>query len=145
METEIEKFFMLNSQTQKHHTNLGGGVIKHFPDTCNTYQIRKQEILTCDPRDKEKWNASFGLPTETRIVPSSKGFVVVLYFDQSDHSHIVFVAQIDSKRGAWQNLPWDPKFQFNWNEKRVKETVNNFLWVAECEEAKEILPKRNYV
>ena len=63
----------------KHHTNKGGGLIKHFPNTCNVYGIRKQDVLYTDPHDTRR--TSFGLPTEVRIVPSSKGIVAVLYFD----------------------------------------------------------------
>ena len=118
----------------KHHTNKGGGVIKHFPDTCNIYEIRKQDVLYTDPHDSHR--TSFGLPTEVRIVPSGKGIVVVLYFDQMENSHIVFVTQIAPKRGAWQNLKWDPNFHHNWDEKRIKESVNHFLEVAERENSK---------
>ena len=118
----------------KHHTNKGRGLIKHFPDTCNVYGIRKQDVLYTDPHDNHR--TSFGLPTEVRIVPSSKGIVAVLYFDQMENSHIVFITQIAPKRGAWQNLSWEPNFHRNWDEKRIKESVNHFLEVAERENLK---------
>jgi hypothetical protein len=90
--------------------------------------------LYTDPHDNRR--TSFGLPTEVRIVASSKGLVAVLYFDQVENSHIVFVTQIKSKRGAWHNLSWEPNFHHNWDEKRIKEAVDHFLIVAERENSK---------
>jgi len=140
MEKDNRRFFMLDPETNRHHTNPHG-LWRHFPNTCNTYEIRKKEVLHVneDPR-----KTSFGLSTEIRIVPTSNGFVTVLYFNEKEESHIVFVAQIGPNRSAWQNISWQAGFHLNWDENLVEKAVNNFLWVAECEEAKQHLPKKSY-
>jgi len=145
MNTKIKKYYMLDPTTNRHHTRKGGGIYKHFPNTCENYNIKEQDVLSIDPHDKMLKDTSFGYPTEIRLVPSSKGFVVVLYYDQLDESHIIFIAQIGSKRGAWQNISWESNFHRNWEEKRIFDAVNNFLWVAECEDAKQTLPKKDYI
>lgn len=119
----------------KHHEHKGG-LIQHFSDTCNVYDTKKQSILYTDPHDSKVNKTSFGLPTEIRIVYTERGLVTVLYFDQLENSHIVFVAQIGPKRGAWQNLSWEPNFHRNWDRQRIKEAVNHFLSVAERENSK---------
>lgn len=146
MITSNKEFFMMNQQTGKHHTKPNrSGLWKNFPDTCTNFGITRQHVFYVDPHDKKLSETSFGLPTEVRMVSTSKGIVVVLYFDHGQESHIIFVAQIKPKRGAWQNIDWEPGFHLKWDIKRIQDAVNNFLWVADCEEAKQILPRKNYI
>jgi hypothetical protein len=120
----------------KHHTFKRGELWKHFPDTCNTYDLEKTDVLYVDTHDKHPTETSWGVPTEARILPSAKGLVVVLYFDQLENSHIVFITQVGPNRGAWQNIDWDPNFHRNWDQKRIKDAADNFLKVADRENSK---------
>ena len=43
---------------------------------------------------------------------------------------------------AWQRIEWPMHFIENWDHAKVQAAVDNFIWVAECEEAGEILPRR---
>lgn len=65
------------------------------------------------------------------LIASIISIIVVSGFEscalQKEKSHIVFITQIAPKRNAWQNLSWEPNFHRNWDEKRIKESVNHFL------------------
>jgi hypothetical protein len=140
-----KKFFMVDPKTGKHHTHKGRGLVKHFPGTCNVFEMKNHEFLYSDPHGKHPSVTSFGLPTEVRAVSTIMGLVVVLYFDRGQDSHIVFIGQVKPKRGAWQNIDWGAGFHKKWDKKQVAQAINNFLWVADCEEARSLLPKKNYL
>ena len=40
-----------------------------------------------------------------------------------------------------KRIEWPTGFDTNWDDDMVQEAIDNFIWVAECEEAKLILPK----
>ena len=149
-------FFMINRQTAKHH-RVDEGLWRHYKDTCSVHDADK------DPRERDFFR---GLdPPETssgpamdypsarkifarretviafRLAPSRKGWVAICY---ETKGLITFVASLSRKRTAWQRSQGlrGEDFDKNWDDaKAVQEGIDNFLWVAECAEAGELLPK----
>ena len=124
-------FFMINSETGNHHTGPDEGLWIHYHDTCNTRSVYGWPSL----------QGPFGsrlTAIETRLAPSRKGLVGICY---ETKGLITFYAQISPKRVAWQRIDWDKGFHEKWDTTKIKKAIENFLWVAECEEARKLLPK----
>ncbi len=47
---------------------------------------------------------------------------------------MAFFVQLNDKRAAWQRIEWPTGFDENWDEDKVREAIDNFICVAECEE-----------
>ncbi len=128
----MELFYMRDPATGNHHSGPDEeGVIIHYPSTCNV-----QDLSKCTSAQEPFHPRRTAI--ETRLVPSRKGFVAICY---ETKGLITFYAQISPTRLAWQRREWPVGFHQNWDKKKVKEAVENFLWVAECEVAQELLPK----
>ncbi len=107
------------------------GIIIHYSDTCtlcnpNNLSTNKNPF---DPRKTAK---------ETRLYPSRKGWVAICY---ETKGLITFFVQLNAHRAAWQRIKWDANSEDSLNKQKLRNAIDHFLWVAECEEARKILPK----
>lgn len=122
-------WFML--ENGKHHT-IDERLYLHYTNTCDVHDASVM--------------SGGGLPfasrstalEKIRIAPSRVGWIAICY---ETKGVITFYAQINMDRAAWQRIKWPSNFDQNWDDSKVQEAIDNFLWVAECEEAKKILPK----
>jgi hypothetical protein len=124
----MSNWFMLHNNGEHH--KVVEGLYLHYPDTCEVADVVKAGT-TFDPRPS-------GPTSEIRLSPSRLGWVAICY---EEKGFITFSVQLNHKRQAWQRIAWSANFQEKWDNKKVREAIDNFLWVAECEEAKQILPK----
>ena len=154
-------FFMLNRQTGKHHKIIGD-LWRHYDDTCNVHHVDKHpgvrnffrrlvppetDRLLVDWPDAEEFHARRPNALRPyRLAPSRNGWVTVCYETECPETTalITFHAQISEKRMAWQRRPWlrGVDFDKNWDDAAaIQKGIEHFLWVAECEEARDLLPK----
>jgi hypothetical protein len=75
---------------------------------------------------------------ETRLCPSRFGWVAIWY---ETKGVITFFVQINPQRAAWQRIEWPANFEKSWDINKVRDAIINFLWVAECENTRQILPR----
>jgi hypothetical protein len=108
------------------------GIYLHYPDTCNVHDAR---IVSSA---QSPWAPRKTKMGEPRPVPSSRGWVEVCY---ETKGLITFFVQLEPDRAAWQRIEWPTGFDTHWDEDKVKKAIDNFIWVADCENAKQILPK----
>ncbi len=123
------KPFMKDPETGKHRQANVEGLYKHYPGTCTMRYIQSGTSTGFDPRKTA---------TKTRLYPSLHGWVAVCY--ETD-GLITFYVQLDKDRAAWQRIEWSRHFDENWDDTSVQAAIDNFLWVAACEEAGKILPR----
>lgn len=125
----MSKWFMLHGG--KHH-RMDEGLYLHYPDTCNVHaatEVKSTHSL---------WAPRSTRMDEIRLAPSRLGWVALCY---ETKGVMTFFVQLSEARAAWQRIEWPTGFEANWDHKKVKEAIDNFLWVAECEEARQLLPK----
>jgi hypothetical protein len=125
----MSKFFMLHDG--EHH-RMDDNLYLHYEDTCDVHDI--SEVHS----DRPIWANRTTPTTETRLAPSRLGFVAILY---ETKGVMTFFVQLSPTRAAWQRIEWEKDFMENWNEQKVKKAIDNFIWVAECENAGKILPR----
>lgn len=120
----MPEFFTHDLTTGKHHRNTG--IWTHYTTSCNVHDA-----------DKIRTNDLYYVPSEpgyeTRLFHSKYGLGVIFY---EFIGKLTFVAQISPTRVAWQRLDWEMGYLSRWDEKQIQDAINNFLWVANCEEAK---------
>src|SRR5437660_11743558 len=123
------KYFMLDPETGKHHTEPDERIFIHYPNTCNVQDTDPRVRVHFDPRSTA---------IELRLASSPKGWVAVCY---ETKGMMTFYVQLNAHRAAWQRIEWQPDFHKNWDDNKVREAICNVLWVAECEEAQALLTK----
>jgi len=128
----MSKWFML--QGDKHH-KVDEGIYLHYSDTCNVHDVPKTNLSEIE------WaKRSTSIAKKPHLPHPRVGFVDINY---ETKGLITFFARISPGRAAWQRIEWKPNFQADWNnDKEVQNAIEHFLWVAMCEEAKKILPKK---
>ena len=114
------------------HHRVDEGLYLHYPDTCNVHDVT--EVSTA----RSPWASRSTAMNETRLAPSRLGWVAICY---ETKGLMTFFVQLNPTRAAWQRIKWPAGFDRNWDEDRVREAINHFIWVAACEEAQQILPK----
>jgi hypothetical protein len=115
-----------------HHHRIDEGLYLHYPDTCNVHGIT--EVSSAD----SPWAYRSTVMNQTRLAPSRLGWVAICY---ETKGLMTFFVQLSPTCAAWQRIEWPTGFVENWDEDKVREAIDNFIWVAECEEARQILPK----
>lgn len=125
----MSRWFMLHGG--KHH-RMDEGLYLHYPDTCNV--LDAAEISTAH----SPWAPRSTSMDETRQAASRLGWVTLCY---EKKGVMTFFVQLSPTRAAWQRIEWGTDFDANWDDKQVQEAIDNFIWVAECEEARQLLPK----
>ena len=125
----MSKWFMLHGG--KHH-RMDEGLYLHYPDTCNVHAATEMKS-THSP-----WAPRSTRMDEIRLAPSRLGWVALCY---ETKGVMTFFVQLSEARAAWQRIEWPTGFEANWDDRKVKEAIGNFLWVAECEDARQLLPK----
>jgi len=129
----MSKWFMLRGATH-HKIDTEEGLYLHYSDTCNVHNFPKS--ATQIPWAKSSTSVS----EKPHLHHPRVGFVDI---DYETKGVITFFARISPKRAAWQRIEWKPNFHTDWeNDKEVRSAIENFLWVAMCEEAKRILLKK---
>lgn len=127
----MEKFFMVDPETRKHHRAPRNQIWTHYPNTCNVHDAHLM-----------KTNNIYYSPSSARLVirfsDSDFGLVAIIH---ETEGKMVFVAQLPNRRIAWQRLDWVPNYQEIWDEQAIDDAIENFLWVARCEEARAFLPR----
>lgn len=126
----MSRWFMLHNGN-KHH-KLDEGLYLHYSDTCDVHDVTG--ISSADPI----WAKRATAMGETRLCPSRFGWVAILY---ETKGVITFFVQLNPQRAAWQRIKWPAGFENNWDDDKVREAINDFLWVAECENARQKLPR----
>jgi hypothetical protein len=117
----------------KHHrVDVDEGRYLHYPDTCNVYDV--DEIRS----DQPPWLPRSTALAETRLAHSRLGLVAICY---ETKGVMTFFVQLNEKRAAWQRIEWPTGFDHNWDEKKFREAIDHFLWVAECEDKRQSLPR----
>lgn len=86
---------------------------------------------------RSAWASRSTAMNETRLTPSRLGWVAINY---ETKGFITFFVQKNPTRAALQRIEWTIDFYENWDEKKKSEAIINNLWVAECEDARMILP-----
>lgn len=124
----MSRWFML--ENGEHHKK-DERLYLHYPNTCNVHKAPQSSAGSPFSRRSTAMK-------EIRLVPSRVGWVAICY---ERKGIITFFAQISPTRAAWQRIKWVPNFDQNWDDRKVREAIDNFLWVAECEEAQRVLPK----
>jgi hypothetical protein len=114
------------------HHRLDEGLYLHYPGTCNVHDISQVNS------GRHTWAPRETAIPETRLATSRLGFVAICY---EIKGRMTFFVQLSHTRAAWQRLEWETNFVENWDEKQVHAAIDNFLWVAECENAGKVLPK----
>jgi hypothetical protein len=125
----MNRWFML--ENGKHH-KVDEALYLHYANTCNVHDV--EEVSSAHFLFGERATA---MP-EVRLAPSHVGWVAIYY---ERKGIITFFAQISEKRAAWQRIEWLPDFDHNWDDNRVREAIEHFLWVAQCEDARRLLPQ----
>lgn len=115
----------------KHH-RIDEGLYLHYPNTCDVHNTTKVNTA------HSPWAPRSTAISETRLAASSLGFIAVNY---ERKGRITFFVQLTPTRVAWQRIEWPSGFDSNWDEDKVQEAIDNFVWVAKCEETRKILPK----
>lgn len=132
----MSRWFMLHKG--KHH-KINTRLYLHYPNTCNVHDASEVSAAY------SAWVPWSTAMIETRLAASLLGWVAICF---EPKGFMTFFVQLNSTgvpwRAAWQRIEWSTDFDKNWNEDKVREAINNFIWVAECEEAKKILPKKRY-
>jgi len=116
-----------------HHHQMDDGLYLHYPDTCNVHDI--DEVSSA----RSPWAHRSSPTLETRLAPSRYGWVAICY---ETKGVMTFFVQLNSKRAAWQRRGWPAGYEACWDEKEVAAAIENFLWVAECEEKRERVTKK---
>jgi hypothetical protein len=122
---------MKNIGTGKHHKANAEGLRVHYPDTCNVLYFDKTLSI----------HDFFGDPssaTSLRFAPSSRGIVAILY---ETKGYLTFFIQTRWNRAAWQRIEWKPDYEKSWKDRDVLKAMQNFLWVAECEDSRMRIPR----
>ena len=126
----MSRWFMLHDG--QHH-RIDEGLYLHYPDTCDVQDVT--EVSSAD----SPWAYRSTATNQTRLAPSRLGWVAICY---ETKGLITFYVQLTSTRAAWQRIEWPTGFDENWDKDKVGEAINNFIWVAECEESQQILPPK---
>lgn len=126
----MSKFFMYHANGEHH--KVDAGLYLHYPDTCDVHDI--SEVNSSKPT----WAYRETAISETRLAASRLGLVAICY---ETKGLITFFVQLNPIRAAWQRIEWETNFVEHWDEKKVQDAIDNFLWVAECENAGKILSK----
>jgi hypothetical protein len=125
------KFFMLDPKTGKHHKAPRGKIWTHYPNTCNVYDAHLMRT-----------SGLYYSPSSSKLVvrfsDSELGLVGIIH---ETEGKMVFVVQLPNRRIAWQRLDWQPNYQDSWDEAVIESALRNFLWVAQCEESRKLLPR----
>jgi hypothetical protein len=116
-------FFTHDRITGKHHQKTG--IWTHYPTSCNVHDVGKVRNYLYYVPDNSEY--------VTRLFHSNYGLGVIFY---ELVGKMTFVAQISATRVAWQRLDWETGYLLRWDENQIQGAINNFLWVADCEEAK---------
>ncbi|MEO7840189.1 MAG: hypothetical protein ABIU06_12645 [Anaerolineales bacterium] len=129
----MSEWFMLHGD--KHHkVDIDEGLYLHYSDTCNVHDFSDNST------DIEWAKRSTSIAKKPHLPHPKVGFVDINY---ETKGVITFFARISPNRAAWQRIEWKPNLHTDWdNDKEVQSAIENFLWVAKCEEAKKILPKK---
>jgi hypothetical protein len=125
----MSRWFMLHNGM---HHRVDEGLYLHYRGTCDVHDVT--EVSTA----RSPWAPRSTAMNETRLAASRLGWVAICY---EKKGVMTFFVQLNPRRAAWQRIEWPTGFEKNWDEGRVREAIDNFIWVAECEEAKQILPK----
>lgn len=125
----MPEWFMLHNGDEHH--KIDEHLWLHYEDTCNIHEVAEMDM------SRSVWEDRSTSINETRLCPSRFGWVAICY---ETKGVITFFVQMNQDRAAWQRREWPANFDKNWDDKMVREAIDNFLWVAECEIAKEILP-----
>ncbi len=123
------KWLMLHGG--RHH-RVDEGLYLHYPDTCNLHDAA--QINTA----RSPWAPRSTRMDDIRLAPSRLGLVAVCY---EAKGMMTFFAQLSPTVAAWQRIEWPTGFAADWDDKMVREAIGNFIWVAECEGARQLLPK----
>ena len=128
----MSKWFMLHGHG---HHRVDEGIYLHYADTCNVQDLPIEENIWA------KRSTDIG-----RIEPFSDRRVVggVVEIRYETKGRLTFFAQIDINRAAWQRIEWRPNLPKgrDWqHDREVQNALEQFLWVARCEEERKILPK----
>ncbi len=115
-----------------HHHHVDEGLYLHYPDTCNVHRIEEVSSAV------HAWAPRSTALNETRLAPSRYGWVAICY---ETKGRMTFFVQLSPTSAAWQRLQWPTGFEQQWDEKKVQEAIENFLWVAECEDKQQRLPR----
>lgn len=122
----MSRWFMLHNGN-KHH-RLDEGLYLHYSDTCNVHDI--SEVSSA----QSAWAPRSTALKETRLAPSRYGWVAICY---ETKGRLTFFVQLSERRAAWQRVEWPTGYVTIWDENQVREAIDNFLWVAECEEKRQ--------
>ena len=125
----MTRWFMMHGGD--HHI-IDEGLYLHFPDTCDVHDVC--EVTSANP----VWAPHSTMLEGTRLAPSRLGWVAICY---ETKGIMTFFVQLNTTRAAWQRIKWPAGFDKDWDEEKIKKAIENFLWVAECEEARKILPR----
>jgi hypothetical protein len=125
----MRDWFML--EKGKHH-RVDEGLWLHYPGTCNVHDV---DVIGSG---ESPWAPRSTQMDEIRFATSDLGLVAVCY---EKKGRMTFMVQLDAKRVAWQRIGWHPDYQTGWDDDEVQRAIRNFLWVAQCEEARQLLPR----
>ena len=127
----MSEWFMLHGDN---HHRIDEGIYLHYPDTCDVQDFPKNQT------EIEWAKRSTSIAEKPHLPHPIVGFVDINY---ETKGVITFFARISPSRAAWQRIEWKSNLRTDWeNDKEVQSAIENFLWVAMCEEEKKILPKK---
>ncbi len=118
------------------HHRIDEGLWLHYPTTCNVHAAN--ETSSASPPFVVERRSTAMNGGEIRLEPTRHGWVAILY---ETKGLITFFVQLSPTVAAWQRREWPAQFESNWNVEVVREGIANFIWVAECERQRTILPR----